>query len=220
MVKENIGMTISQPFKPALVAEVAAHNMGEVMGLNRLLHQLDRVDNSGGNVTIKAEGWKHIEELSKSDDKSDLAFIALWFDPFMDAFRSAATKVVVQCGYRPLFIDAAEFNGFIMDQVITSIRQARFIIADYTCKAETTEEHKVKHGVRGGVYWEAGLAFGMGKQVIHTCLDSDESKNRLHFDVAQYRTIFWKPEELSKFEETLTQRILATVGKGTYTPSA
>jgi hypothetical protein len=110
------------------------------------------------------------------------------------------------------------------------IREAHFLIADLTCRPETAAgEGKVKQGVRGGVYWEAGMAYGMDKTVILTCEDNDESKDRIHFDLQQYQTIFWKQDELlttirditspipdANFAEKLAQRILATIGKGTY----
>ncbi|GAI27661.1 unnamed protein product [marine sediment metagenome] len=57
---------------------------------------------------------------------------------------------------------------------------------------EEDNKTKVTGGVRGGVYWEAGMAYGMGKTVIQTCIATEESKRRIHFDLNQYRTIFWR----------------------------
>jgi len=84
-------------------------------------------------------------------------------------------------------------------------------------------------GVRGGVYWEAGMAYGLGKTVIQTCRDDNEAKRRIHFDLNQYQTMPWKQDELNTevrplsssisdptFTERLAQRILATIGKGNY----
>jgi hypothetical protein len=75
------------------------------------------------------------------------------------------------------------------------------------------------------------MAYGLNKPVIHTCEDSEEAKIRRHFDIDQYNTIFWKPEEVSTnirdlseridaptFTEKLAQRILRIVGKGGYIP--
>jgi len=154
----------------------------------------------------------------------------MWYNSYMQSYRDSAIAAVTFCGYRPLIIDLHEFNDFIMDQVVTMIRDSRFLIADLTCLPENaTGEEKVRQGVRGGVYWEAGMAYGMGKTVIQTCEDNDESKRRIHFDLQQYQTIFWKEDELStsirditkplsdaNFAEKLAQRILATIGKGTY----
>ena len=121
-----------------------------------------------------------------------------------------------------------------MDEVVTLIRQARFLIADLTCKPEEVNafNSQVTGGVRGGVYWEAGMAYGMGKTVIQTCKEDDCSINRIHFDLNQYTTIRWEDNNLTtghielynhvdnpSFAQKLAQRIITTVGKGSYTPS-
>ena len=60
------------------------------------------------------------------------------------------------------------------------------------------ENTLVKGGVRGGVYYEAGFAKGIGLEVIHLCKDDIESKARLHFDVEQENTIFWKDKDIEE----------------------
>lgn len=217
-----------------LVSEIAAKDVDEVLGLNQLLEELGYIwsveSHPNEHIRITAKGWLHIEELSKVSYSSDSAFIAMWYDPSLQSYRDSATAAVISCGYRPLIVDLHEFNDFIMDTVVAMIREARFLIADLTCRPETAAgEGKVKQGVRGGVYWEAGMAYGMGKTVILTCEDNDESRRRIHFDLQQYQTIFWKQHEFSttirditspipdaNFAEKLAQRILATIGKGTY----
>ncbi|MBN1190976.1 MAG: hypothetical protein JXA46_14570 [Dehalococcoidales bacterium] len=116
-----------------------------------------------------------------------------------------------------------------MDQVLALIRSSRLVIADFTCMPENIKGNTVKGGVRGGVYWEAGFAFGLGKTVICTCQDDKDSRNRRHFDIDQYGTLFWQPDKLSgdirnleesilkpNFAEELAQHILGTIGKGNY----
>ena len=83
---------------------------------------------------------------------------------------------------------------------------------------------------RDQIFAQTGYAYGLGKPVIHTCKDSDEAKRRTHFDVEQYNTIFWRSDELAlemrdvstpienpTLAERLAVRILAIVGRGTYT---
>lgn len=238
IVKDEIGKVIKPHQHPHLISEIAAKNAEEIYSLNKLLHQLkdinlivDITDTvSVDNVSIKADGWKRIDLMQKSIKSSDSAFIAMWYHSSMQNYRDSAIAAVKRCGYKPLIIDLHEFNDFIMDKAVAMIRESRFLIADLTCKPEIKEGgEKVKQGVRGGVYWEAGMAYGMGKTVIQTCKDNKDCKRRIHFDLEQYNTIFWKDDELStsirditgllpdpNFAEKLAQRILATIGKGTY----
>ena len=225
-----------------LVSDIAAKNLDEIKGLNRLLSELEYIgpdpadiNSIHSRVRLTAKGWLRIDDLSKSISTSDSAFIAMWYSPLTARFREAAIQAVTACGYKPVIVDDTEFNGFIMDEVITLIRQARFIIADLTCMPEEDNKTKprVSGGVRGGVYWEAGMAYGMGKPVIQTCMATEESNRRIHFDLNQYRTIFWKENELTTgiidlinpvknplFAQELAQHIMVTVGKGSYTSSS
>jgi hypothetical protein len=221
------------PNQPQLIAEVAAKSQDEIEGLSELLHQLGYLSSFAefrGGPSITASGWLRVEDLRRTVNAGDSAFIAMWFDATTEAYRDAAAAAVDHCHYRPVIVDQEEFSGFIMDQVTSLIREARFLIADFTCRPESQQETStVTGGVRGGVYWESGMAYGMGKPVIHTCEDSIASRSRIHFDIDQYKTIFWTPGELSQgirdlrdingnpnFTERLVARILKTVGEGTY----
>ncbi|MHC4124718.1 MAG: nucleoside 2-deoxyribosyltransferase, partial [Planctomycetota bacterium] len=60
---------------------------------------------------------------------------------------------------------------------------------------------------RGGVYFEAGFAKGLGREVIFTVKEDDVEK--LHFDTRQYNHIVYdSPEDLY---EKLYNRICATI---------
>jgi nucleoside 2-deoxyribosyltransferase len=87
------------------------------------------------------------------------------------------------------------------DEIIAEIRRSRFLIADFTCAPKS---------VRGGVYFEAGFAMGLGLPVIWTANSS--SIEDLHFDTRQYSHIVWdSPADLS---QKLEQRIRAVLGAG------
>jgi nucleoside 2-deoxyribosyltransferase len=60
---------------------------------------------------------------------------------------------------------------------------------------------------RGGVYFEAGFAMGLGKLVIWTCHEDDVEK--LHFDTRQYNHIVWT--DATDLKEKLMLRIEATL---------
>jgi hypothetical protein len=47
----------------------------------------------------------------------------------------------------------------------------------------------ISPGHRGGVYFEAGFAMGLGLPVFWTCRQDDLDK--LHFDIRQYNCIDW-----------------------------
>lgn len=74
-------------------------------------------------------------------------------------------------------------------------------------------------GYRGGVYYEAGYAKGLGKEVIITCRRDwyegekagagNSGKEKIHFDINHINIIQWStPEEL---KERLIKRIKATI---------
>lgn len=241
ILKDDYNETIKVEQRLDLVSDIAAKNLDEIIGLNRFLADLEYIEyisivgTLGYGIRPTAKGWFRIGDLNESISTSNSAFIAMWYGPQTARFREAAIQAVTACGYKPIIVDDTEFNGFIMDEVITLIRQSRFLIADLTCMPEEDNKNKprVTGGVRGGVYWEAGMAYGMGKTVIQTCIDTEESNRRIHFDLNQYRTIFWKEEELitdiidlinpvknPSFTQKLAQHIMATVGKGSYTSSS
>ncbi len=233
IVKDDYAKIVKANQYPTLISDIAGKNYTEIVGLNQLLAELEYLwmepSHPNEHIRITAKGWQRIDDLLKPSYSSDLAFIAMWYDPSLDDYRESVKKAVTECGYEPIIINDIDFNDFIMDKVIQLIRQARFLIADLTCSPEIDipDNPKVIQGVRGGVYWEAGMAYGLGKTVIQTCRDDDCSNRRIHFDLNQYQTIPWKQDELTTeirplsnnisnptFTERLAQRILATIGKG------
>lgn len=85
--------------------------------------------------------------------------------------------------------------------MIAEIRRSRFLVADFTHGAE---------GARGGVYYEAGFAQGLGLPVIFTV--REDMIGAVHFDTRQYPHVLWKtPGDL---RTQLTSRIAATIGYG------
>jgi len=225
MVKSDYKKQISYGL-PHLIAEIAAKNIEEVNGLIDFLKEKGYVDE---HPRITVNGWEHIDELRKLTVTSDSAFVAMWFNEITVNYRNAVVAAIEYCKFKPVIIDQQEYNDFIMNQVVSSIKQSRFLVADFTSRPEIERDGKVKNGVRGGVYWEAGMAYGLRIPVIHICEDSAASRSRIHFDVDQYNTIFWKGNELHteiraldqpipnpNFAEKLAARILFTVGKGSH----
>jgi hypothetical protein len=155
-------------------------------------------------VTLLVRGWMKVEEIrkAKKGKDSDQAFIAMWFDPSMDeAYHQGMKPAIESCGFRASRVDMKEDNDKICDTIIAEIRRSRFVVADFT-------------GQRGGVYYEAGFALGLGLPVIRTCRQQKDAAgkseiDKLHFDTRQYRHIEWEnPADLA---EKLKRRIEATI---------
>jgi hypothetical protein len=148
------------------------------------------------NRTITAEGWHRVEQLRASQPTSNQAFVAMWFDPsldnaWIDGFQPG---IEARGDFIAVRVDRIQHNEKIDDRIVAEIRRSGLLVADFT-------------GQRPGVYFEAGLATGLGIPVIWTCradyLDS------VHFDTRQYNHLVWRtPAELS---EALSIRIAATV---------
>ena len=128
----------------------------------------------------------------------------MWFDESMMAvYQEGIEPAIRAAGYRPLRIDQKEHINRIDDEIIAEIRRSRFLVADFTQGGE---------GARGGVYYEAGFAQGLGLPVVFTC--RKDSLDDLHFDTNHYNHIAWStPEEL---RDKLRNRILAApqLGEG------
>ena len=147
---------------------------------------------------VAAKGWDHLQSAGLSN--SSTGFVAMWFAPSMNVvWEQAFYPAIKRAGYSPLRIDKKEHNNKIDDEIMASIRGARFIIADFT-------------GERGGVYFEAGFANGLGKPVIWTV--RHEWLEKLHFDTRQFNHITWTDNNLKDLQDALTLRIEATIGKG------
>jgi len=155
----------------------------------------------GLDYAVSPAGWAHLEESARATD-SIQAFVAMWFSEetgklWLDGIRPA----IVAAGYKPFRIDKHDHNNRIDDEIIASIRRSKFLVADFT-------------GQRGGVYFEAGFALGLGQQVIW--LVRHDALKEAHFDTRQYNHITWEPDKLSDLSRALQLRIEATVGRGPY----
>lgn len=154
------------------------------------------------------DGIKHIEESGKNS-KSDQCFVAMWFnDNMQKVYADIIKPAIIDVGYNPMKIDNKEHVNYITDEIIKEIRRSKFMVADLT-------------GYRGGVYYEAGFAFGLGIPVIFTCHedwkddikeDGIITREGVHFDIKHRNMIFWKEETLEEFKKALINRIGAVVG--------
>ena len=167
------------------------------------------------NVSLTVRGFDYARSLEKDISKRQHAFVAMWFHDEMQLYTQEVQKAIRQAGYEPYIANQDSYNGLIMDKVLNEISKAKFVIADLT----SLPEKDSCTGVRGGVYYEAGYAAGLGLQVILTC--REDVTTRIHFDLKQFLGIFWKETDDGKlmawkydFVDYLKNHIIKTVGPG------
>lgn len=175
-------------------------------GWVRQLNGDDAWNRQIASFKITTDGREYAAGLTKNAD-SKQGFVAMWFDNQVnDAYQKGILPVIEEAGFTARRIDELEHNDKICDLIIAEIRKSRFVVADFTC--QKIEESDL-YNVRGGVYFEAGFAIGLGIPVIYTC--RSDSADSLHFDTRQYNHIIW--ESIDDLKEKLRNRIAATIGQ-------
>jgi len=185
---------------------------------------------NGSKITVK--GYSRLRELQRINKESRQCFVAMWFaDEMKEVYENAirpAIEYTEDGENKPRFksvrVDTVQHVNDINDEIIAQIRRSRFMVCDLT-------------GYRGGIYFEAGFAYGLGLDVIYTCrkdwcnqdilyngkrdevkelFDSNGTivevkKEGIHFDLAHRNRIIWEHENLNKFEKELKNRIKAVI---------
>ncbi|MHA1613664.1 MAG: hypothetical protein ACTSYJ_02400 [Candidatus Thorarchaeota archaeon] len=174
-------------------------------GIRYVLHRLveeDLVEGYTGlpcNIRINPKGWQRINALESIRlIKNPQAFVAMWFTEEMEeVYTDGIQKAIESDGItRSVRVDLIEHNTKICDRIIAEIRKSKYLVADFT-------------GNRGGVYYEAGFAHGLGIPVIFCVSKLEMDMNGVHFDTQQYNHIIYEnPEQL---REKLEARIKATI---------
>ena len=182
-----------------------ADELNEVLGYLESSSRIHKQTKNNKTIyKILPNGWAQLENLKEAGADSKQCFVAMWFDDQMqEIYDESIAEGILDAGYKPHRVDQREYNDKIDDEIIVQIRRSRFVVADFT-------------GHRGGVYYEAGFAKGLGLEVIWTCR-KDDMKN-LHFDIRQYNCIDWEQDKLEDFRKRLKNRIERVFGHGTYQP--
>jgi hypothetical protein len=151
-----------------------------------------------GAYSLSVRGLLKLEEISAANSEYATGFVAMNFDASMNtSWTDGFEPAIRSAGFSPLRINEKDYVGGITDEIMSEIRRARFVVADYT-------------GQKAGVYFEAGFALGLGVKVIPTCR-TDEIKN-LHFDIRHLNTLEWV--DAADLAEKLAKRITAVIGVG------
>jgi hypothetical protein len=146
---------------------------------------------------LTLRSWEIIGNLQNSTIDSKQAFVAMWFDSTMNNFYEKGIKPAVEkAGYIAVRIDLKEFNTKICDELIAEIKRSKFLIADFS-------------GLRSAVFFEAGFAKGLGREVIFAVRKEDVDRLKEHFDTRQYNHIVYDSTE--DLQKKLYNRIGATI---------
>ena len=222
---KTFGQLIQIPPKEELLTPLFCTSVDE---LNRIINYLlsekfltfpVRTPESPERYIVTMEGLKYYQEYEKkllnNKNQSKQCFVAMWFNdkeepkryrPDMQNIYFVAIKPAIEFEerYTSIKIDNVEHCNDINDEMVSQIRKSRFMVADLT-------------GYRGGVYWEAGFAEGLGIPVIYTChkqwLESNKALNieGVHFDLNHRSMILWEEDNLDEFKQKLINRISAII---------
>ena len=151
--------------------------------------------------TVTMNGHRVIAEVRANPDSTQV-FVAMWFGEALNTvYNRGFAPAILRAGYKPMRIDQKPDVNKIDDEIIAEIRRSRFLVADFT---------QGEDGARGGVYFEAGFAFGLGIPVVYTC--REDAIDKIHFDTRQYHHTAWK--DSADLRDKLEKRILALIGEG------
>jgi hypothetical protein len=162
--------------------------------LKRLEHNPNDPDR--GLYALTVPGWERLEPMPLPGGVPGRCFVAMSFDLSLESAYALGIKpAILECGFTPVCMKEIATNEGITDRILSEIRLAQFVVADFT-------------GQRGGVYFEAGFARGLGREVIWSC--RKDELHRVHFDINHFGHVVWEtPVELQqKLAESIRANIL------------
>ena len=136
-----------------------------------------------------------LHELITSIPQNKNLFVIMKFsDKQLDStYRTIIKPVAEEFGHTVLRIDEREKSDSVTDNILKQIEGSGTIICDLT-------------GERPNVYFEAGYALALRKEIILSAMKG----TNIHFDLADRGTLFWEsPEELKTM---LTRRLRSLAG--------
>lgn len=141
--------------------------------------------NNSIRIELLANGWQKIESIEAEDRNNKNVFIAMAFGDKTESTREALKHGIIRAEYNPILIDEVTHNHQIVPEIFKQIRESKFLVIDISIP-------------NTGAYYEAGYAYGLGKEVIFCCnqesFNNQDKNMRPHFDVRQKQMIVWKDE--------------------------
>ena len=149
------------------------------------------------------DGYQRLAELDAPNTDSRQVFVAMWFNDDTKRLRETIKTAIEAAELESYFIDEDSSNqDKICDRIEVEIRRSRLMVADFTHGQD---------GARGSVYYEAGLAKGLGLPVVWTCRETQ--LGTLHFDTNHYPHLLWSDDGLPGFQDRLIDRLRLSVGR-------
>ncbi len=154
-------------------------------------------------VRMTLDGYQRLAELDDPNTDSRQVFVAMWLNDDTKQLRGTIKRAIEDAGLEPYLVDEDSSNqDKICDKIEVEIRRSRLVVADFTHGQD---------GARGSVYYEAGLAKGLGLPVVWTCRGTQIRD--LHFDTNHYPHLDWSEDGLADFQRLLTDRLRLLVGR-------
>ena len=179
---------------------VAARNPEELvayldhLAVNGFLSKKAMKEN-GRVYELTVSGWQELEPILTPGGVPGRCFVAMWFDDSMDVIYSEGIEPGVRdAGFAAYRVKEDPTNKGVTDLVLSEIRRAQFVVADFT-------------GQRQSVYYEAGFAQGIGREVIWCCRESEVGF--LTFDTRHLGHVVWK--DVSDLRLKLARSIQANI---------
>lgn len=128
-------------------------------------------------LTLYFQGWGTIEVSDVEVDyiKPECFVVMQFSDEFDTLYKEVIEPTCQEYGYEVRRGDDFYNSGMIIDDITQSIREASVIIADVTPD-------------NANVFYEIGFAHGIGKPTILLC---DRKRDKLPFDIAGFRTLYY-----------------------------
>ena len=179
------------------LTESASEQDAELLVDFLVAQELLQVNPSGGLVKVSLHGYQRLTELDAPNTDSRQVFVAMWFNDTTRGLRESIRQAIEAAGMTPYIIDEdSSYENKICDKIEVEIRRSRLLVADFTHGDD---------GARGSVYYEAGLARGLGLPVVWVCRESQIKD--VHFDTNHYPHLGWENDQLADFRNSLSDRL-------------
>lgn len=148
---------------------------------NAILNKVKKTSSSSPTTSLLQKAFR--------PPKQQVFVVMKFGDEILDsAYKSVYKPAVKKFGLACIRIDEIPDSGKISDQILETIAESKYIIADLS-------------GARPNCYYEAGFAHALGKEIILTIKEGEPA----HFDLQGHRFIQWKTE--SDLKKKIAQRL-------------